>query len=428
MAVPKPKHDHEMLKFPKDFLWGAATSPLQVEGNDIFSDWWAWETKVQPPSFRSGKAADQYDLFEEDFTLAQALGHNSHRLGIEWAKIEPKEGEFDYHEIEHYKKVLSSLQEKNMKVMLTLWHFSLPKWVADMGGFENPKVIFLFERFIKRIVPEIKGLVDFWITMNEPTVYIYHHYINPKWPGSKKRWIGRQIKTYLNLASGHKKAYTAIHQLDPGKPVGVANNVQSFETTHMHSLTELFSIWFSDLISNHSFYFLTKGYHDFYGINYYIHKRFDRFLTFKDATVLSQKQIHDVSDLGWEIYPEGVFDVLTDLSDHIPIYITECGIATTNDDRKTRFLIQYLQEIYRAIKTGVDIRGFFYWSLIDNMELSEGFKPRFGLIEVDFETQKRRPRPSAYVYKDIIENNGIPHKLLKLLGHTIRVEDVIKEV
>ena len=124
---------------------------------------------------------------------------------------------------------------------------------------------------------------------------------------------------------------------------------------------------------------------------------------------------HDVSDLGWEIYPEGIFDILTDVADDIPIYITECGIASTNDDRRNRFLIMYLQEVARAIKAGVNVRGFFYWSLLDNFEWHRGFDPRFGLIEVDL------------VYTDIIQNNGIPHSLLRFIGHTVSADEVLEK-
>jgi len=246
------------------------------------------------------------------------------------------------------------------------------------------------------------------------------------WPHAKKSLLG-QIKTLLNLASAHKKAYKALHQIYPaGKPVGMANNVMSFEAFHKHSLTEQLAVTLNDIFINHLFYFLTKGTHDFLGINYYFHVRFKHQGLIPEP-VNKLQQIHEISDLGWEVYPEGLFDVLADLSDDIPIYITECGIATTNDDRRNRFLIAYLQEVSRAIKAGVNVRGFFYWSLIDNFEWHLGFDPRFGLVEVDYDTFKRTPRNSAQVYSEIIKRNGIPHDLLKLLGHGIRVKDVLKE-
>lgn len=423
---PKEHHDHEILKFPQGFLWGAATSAHQVEGNNIHNDWWEWEQKHQPPEKRSGAACDQYNRFEQDFDLAKNLNHNAHRLSIEWSRIEPKEGEFNRSEIEHYIKVLKYLKKLNLTVMLTLWHFTLPKWVADKGGWENGETPGYFERFVKRIVPEIGEYVDLWITLNEPGVYIYETYIERVWPHSKKSLIG-QIKTFLNLTSAHKKIYKYLHSLFPaGKPVGIANNILSFEVHHKHSLREQMAVFLNDLFSNHLFYMLTRGSHDFLGINYYFHVRL-RASSLTPQVMGLPQQTHDVSDLGWEIYPEGIFDVLTDLSDDLPIYITECGIASTNDDRRNRFLISYLQEVARAIKAGVNVRGFFYWSLLDNFEWHRGFEPRFGLVEVDYSTQARHLRPSALVYTDIIQHNGIPHSLLRFIGHTVQAEEVLEK-
>lgn len=420
-----PSHDHEPIKFPEGFLWGAATSAHQVEGHNVNSDWWDWE-QTKPPEFQSGQACNQYHLYQEDFDLAKNLNHNAERLSIEWARIEPKEGQFDEAQIQHYVKVLKLLKELKFTVMLTLWHFTLPKWVADQGGWENNKTPALFERFVRKVVPKIGDYVDLWITLNEPGVYIYETYIERVWPNAKKSWLG-QVKTFLHLTSAHKRVYRYLHQEFPaGKPVGMANNIMSFASFHKHSAKEQLAVLLNDIFVNHLFYLFTKGTHDFLGINYYFHVRLPA------SALLPQPQnfaprIHDVSDLGWEIYPEGIFEVLTDLSDNLPIYITECGIASTNDDRRNRFLISYLQEVGRAIKTGVNVRGFFYWSLIDNFEWHLGFGPKFGLVEVDFPTQKRRIRPSALVYTDIIQHNGIPHSLLRFIGHTVQAEDVLEK-
>lgn len=420
---PKEKHDHETLKFPDGFLWGAATSAHQVEGNNVNSDWWDWESL--PGHARSGQACNQYNLYEQDFDLIKQLNHNAHRLSVEWSRIEPKEGEFNQAEIEHYKKVLKALKDRGLTVMLTLWHFTLPKWVAEKGGWENGRTVKYFERFVKKIVPEIAEYVDLWITLNEPGVYIYETYTASIWPHSRKSLIG-QVKTFLNFTLAHRKIYKYLHSRFPaGKPVGIANNMLSFSSYHKHSIVEQLAVSLNDLFVNHLFYLFTRGTHDFLGINYYFHVRFQQHSLVPQAVNL--QQTHDVSDLGWEIYPEGIFDVLLDMADDIPIYITECGIASTNDDRRNRFLISYLQEVARAIKAGVNVRGFFYWSLLDNFEWHMGFEPRFGLVEVDYKTQARHIRPSALVYTDIIQHNGIPHSLLRFTGHTVQAEEVLEK-
>ncbi|MFH0937404.1 MAG: glycoside hydrolase family 1 protein [Candidatus Daviesbacteria bacterium] len=425
MAKIIPKHDHATLIFPEGFLWGTATSAHQVEGNNINNDWWDWEQKKQPEGKRSGQACDQYHRFEEDFKLAKSLNQNAHRLSIEWSRIEPKEGEFDPSEIEHYKKVLKSLKDKGLTVMLTLHHFTIPLWLAQKGGWENFRAPYYFQRFVKRVVPELKEYVDFWITLNEPEGLVFCDYLEAKWPPQKKsKWAA--LTSSWNLIRAHKKAYKSIHQLVPQAKVGIAQNVQSYSAYHKHSLREQIGVIISDLSSNHLFYFFTKGYHDFLGVNYYFHYRLkeDGGLIPEIANVMSYEK--DVSDMGWEIFPEGMFDILTDLSDGLPIYITECGIATTNDDRRIRFLMLYLQEVYRSIKAEVKVKGFFYWSLLDNFEWTDSFDPKFGLVEVDFETQERIVRPSAYIYADICKNNGIRHDLMKFLGHRVHVDEVIE--
>jgi beta-glucosidase len=421
-------HDHSSLIFPEGFLWGAATSAFQVEGQIVDSDWWKWEQHGLPENFRSGKAADQYNRYKEDFTLAKDLGHNSTRLGIEWSRIEPKEGKFDQAQIDHYIEELKYLKEQGFTVMLTLHHFTNPAWFAEIGGWENSKAAFYFERYVKTIVPLLKNYVDLWITINEPAVYTYLAYITLDFPPQKKSNFAA-VKVYWHMAKAHQRAYKAIHSIIPQARVGYANSIQSFTKLHLHSFRETMAEWLGDIFTNHTFYMLTGlNTHDFIALNYYtniyITTKEGKFLPIKMETVEAKKE---VSDLGWEIHPEGMFDILMDMSSlKKPIYITENGIASTNDDRRVRFLISFLKEIYHATVTGADVRGYFYWSLIDNMELHRGFEPRFGLIEIDFKTQKRTPRPSAYIYKRIIADNGIEHDLLKFLGHRVKVEEVLK--
>lgn len=423
---PAPKHDHNTLEFPKNFLWGAATSSHQVEGDNVNNDWWAFE-QTRPEKYRSGKACNQYELYNQDFKLASDLGHNSHRLSIEWSRIEPEKGKFNEEEIEHYRQVLKSLKDKGFTVMLTLNHFTLPLWLAKKGGWESLFAPKYFERFVKKVVPEFKDYVDLWVTINEPGVIVWQCYLLGLWPPQKKSKLAA-ARVMWNLARAHKKAYKAVHNILPRSKVGLAHNVSSFDAFHHHSLREGLAVWGMDLFANHLIYKLTgKKTHDFLGLNYY----FNSYVSFNGegklpslVDIATTKK--ETSDLGWEIYPEGIFDILMDFSDyHLPVYITENGLASTNDDRRVRFLLSYLKEIYHAIQSGVDVRGYFHWSLIDNFEWADGFTPRFGLVEVDFKTEERTPRPSAYVYKKIIEENGIPHDLLRLLGHGMNVKDVI---
>lgn len=428
MDTPKPKHDHEPLIFPEGFLWGAATSAHQVEGDNFYNDWWAWE-QTQPIRLRSGQAADQYHFYKTDFDLAKSLNHNAHRLSIEWSRIEPEEGKFNQEAIEHYKSVLKDLKNKGFTVMLTLWHFTNPLWFSKKGGWLNNSSSWYFERFVKKIVPELKEDVDLWITLNEPGGYAFDAYGRAKYP-PQIRGKFHQLRANWNLGQAHQKAYYAIHQISPSAKVGFSHNLTSYTVTHSHNLKEVLAMWFADKISNHSFYMMTGKTHDFIGISYYYHLRINNSdKSFLPRIIDFDESKRDVSDMGWEIFPEGIYDILMDFSDyHLPIYITENGIASTNDDRRVRFLLSYLKEIYHAIDAGVDVRGYFHWSLIDNYEWIEGLAARFGLIEVDYKTQQRIPRPSSKVYAEVIKNNGIPHKLLKLLGHGLDVEKELQNL
>ncbi len=425
--LPEEKHDHAPLQFPEGFLWGAATSSHQVEGNNDNSDWWFWELRNQPPQKRSGKAADQYHRYASDFELAKSLNHNAHRLSIEWSRIEPHEGDFDQTQIDHYKAVVADLKQKGFVVMLTLHHFTNPEWIAKIGGWENRETIDYFDRFVKKIVPELKQYVDLWVTINEPGVYAYMGYETAIWPPQKKNKVAL-FSVFWNLAQAHKRVYESIHTLVPNAQVGIAHNAASFSHLHHHSLKEAIAVWGYDVFSNHLFFYLSgMDTHDFIGLNYY----FNKYVSFNGESkipgTLDISRTHkEVSDMGWEIHAEGIFNVISDFSDyHKPIYITENGLASTNDDRRARFLISYLKEIYHAIQLGIEVKGYFHWSLIDNFEWADGFSPRFGLIEVDFLTQKRTPRPSSYLYSEIAGQNKIPHHFLQFIGHSIDVVDVL---
>lgn len=427
-------HDHSTLKFPEGFLWGAGNSAFQAEGNNTNSDWWEWEQKNQPVEKRSGQAANHYNLYSQDFQLLKDLGHNTHRLSVEWSRIEPEEGMFDEAEIEHYKRVLQSLKGQGLTVMLTIHHFTNPKWFADKGGwlnFSSPKY---FEKFVKKVIPEFLPYVDLWITINEPGGYALDAYGRGKFPPNKKLGNKGILQALFNLSRAHKRAYRALKKMDPKAKVGMSHNITSFNSFHKHRLLEQITVWSMDQVVNHLIYRFTGiKTHDFLGINYYFNQNISFRKGFSVPQRIDVSTIKtDISDMGWEVRPEGLFDVLMDLSDYnLPIYITENGIASTNDDRRVRFLLSFLKEVYHAVSAGADVRGYYYWSLTDNYEWTEGFESRFGLVEVDFKTQKRTPKPSSFVYKMIIENNGIPHKLLKLLGHgftTEEVREVLEEV
>jgi beta-glucosidase len=387
------------IKFPDGFFWGSATSAYQVEGGIDNNDWAeaARQGKVPP----AGRACDHYNLYEKDFDIAKALGQNAYHFSIEWARIEPEEGKFDETEIEHYRKVLKALQERGIEPFVTLWHFTLPVWFAHMGGFENKKAPFYFSRYCEYVVKNLgqgSGTPKFWITINEPMVFADLGYLKGNWLPFKK-WhyplsLFRYFKVIKNMATSHNISYQKIKSIRPDGLVGIATHNVNFESNHnpFNYLLAKFLIW----LQNHRFLRKIEDRQDFIGLNYYFYKKF------------GDNNVHDKSDMGWSIYPKGIYNVLMELKRyHKPVYVTENGIADAKDVKRAKFIKEHLYWVKRAIDDRIDIRGYFYWSLLDNYEWADGFEPKFGLVEVDYETMERRIRPSAYEYKKICENNSL---------------------
>ena len=378
--------------FPPDFLWGAATSAYQVEGGNK-SDWSEWSKGD------AGKACDHYHRFKEDFDLARSLSHNAHRFSIEWSRIEPEEGRFNEEELKHYEEVIQALKERGVEPFVTLWHFTLPVWFAKKGGWVNKNSVRYFERYVAKVAETYKHLgIKFWVTINEPEIYAFNSYFRAKWPPSRRN-IFSCLRVTRKLIKAHKVAYGVIKKSVPYAEVGIAKNSSYFESYGSNPWNKFLKS-LSDNIWNHYFLRHTRGFYDFIGLNYYFHNR----INWK----FNQNENKSVSDVGWEIYPEGLYRVLMDIKSYKkPVYITENGLADTKDGKRAVFIKDHLSWAFKAMKDGVNLKGYFYWSLMDNFEWDKGFAPRFGLVEVDYKTFKRNIRSSAMEYKKIIENRSV---------------------
>jgi beta-glucosidase len=393
----------KVLNFPKSFLWGSAVSSYQVEGGIKNCDW--------SEKFPAGKACDYYNRYEEYFDLAKDLNQNIHRFSIEWSRIEPEEGKFDRREIEHYRKTLLALRKRKIKSMVTIWHFSLPMWFAEKGGWQNSKSAEYFENYSRFVVEELDDLTDFWITINEPMIYVYLSYVIGRFP-PQKRNIFLVPAIFYNLVRAHKKAYKAIHNFNKKAKVGVAQNYSYVEPGNKKSYLNKVASGAWNFFRNKLFLELIKNHQDFLGVNYYFHERVNFSLSNLPLIGIENKikgRNGEVSDLEWEIFPEGIFYVLKFLKEYnLPIYITENGLADAKDSRRAKFIRDHLKWIHKAInEEGLDVRGYLYWSLLDNFEWADGFEPRFGLVEMDYENMKTKIRPSAYEYAKICKNNAI---------------------
>lgn len=393
------------LQFPSGFLLGAAAAAHQVEGNNTNSDWWYWEQQGRLP--KSGLACDHYNRYEEDFQIAQKIGLNAMRISIEWARIEPEEGKWNAAAIEHYKKVLHSMKEYGLTRMVTLWHWTLPKWLADKGGFETPEGVEAFGRYAWFVAQNLGKEVDIWITINEPEVYVSGAYRQGKWPPFKKSlFLTWQVINNLILA--HQASFKAIKEALGDVPVGIAKNNAYFGPDRSNNFLDRLVCFIADRISNHYFLQKIEKQLDFIGLNYYFYNRlrfdFPRVretnLNFARGQLTLEDQISR-SDMGWFLYPKGIYYLLLDLKKyHKPIYITENGLADYADTRRAKYLQETLNWVKKSQDEGADVRGYLYWSLTDNYEWDWGFGPRFGLVEIDYATQQRKIRESAKVFND----------------------------
>lgn len=415
-----------MSYFPKGFYFGTATAAYQVEGG-ITNDWSEWEktsakVKVQSAKLKKwpdhilalhpspleeenyicGRAVDHYHRFEEDFDIAKRLGHNAHRFSIEWARIEPEEGKFNENEIEHYRNVISALRERGIEPFVTLWHWTNPVWIRDIGGWENPKTTQYFSNYVEKVVRELRTEVKFWMPMNEPNTYIGLSYVTGIHP-PQVRNLFRANRVFRNLMRAYRQAYRVIHEIQPNVLVGVSHYAV-YMIPYKYLPWNALLIPVLDYIRNWRFLHSIRGAFDFIGLQYY-HTDFINLKIGKGrwGLVDTKNPNEWVNDIGWQVYPEGIYYLLKRSARYKrPIYITENGVADARDVHRERFIREHLKWVLRAIEDGVDVRGYLYWSLLDNFEWHYGFWPKFGLVEVNRQTMERRIRPSAFAYKRMI--------------------------
>ena len=420
--------NHKQINFPKDFFWGAATASHQVEGNN-HNDWSEWEKserrikflqskrlieKYGLENFISARAADHYNNFQEDFKIAKELGHNATRFSIEWSRIEPEEGHFNEREIEHYKKVIATLKELKIEPFVSIWHWPIPIWLRNKGGWQYKKISDYFARYAEKISTAFGKDVKFWITLNEPEIYASNSYFNGVWPPQKRNLIA-YLNVLHNLIKSHRKAYEVIKKINPNAKIGIAKNniyFEAYQNKIINRLLKKFIDWWWN------FYFLNriKNYQDFIGLNHYFHNRINY--------GFNKNENKKTSDMGWELYPEAIYYVLKDLKCYNkPIYITENGLADANDKKRGWFIFESLKNVSKAIDEGVDVRGYLHWSLMDNFEWDKGFWPRFGLLEIDYKSLERKIRPSAKFYRDICVANGITENILNKHKELISLQE-----
>lgn len=414
-------------KKPAHFLWGAATAAHQVEGNQ-HNDWSIWEIEnasrmreiackkyadlknweeIKPAveseaNYISGAGADHFNRYPEDIAIMKRLKIDSFRFSIEWSRIEPRPGEFDEAALVHYRDVITQLLDAGITPFITLHHFTNPPWLEDHGGWHGSNFPHLFARFASYVAENLAIDVQYFVTFNEPESYMISRYLDspiwPAWP-NQERSLRRYHLARRNFIRAHKLAYTAIKRHLPNAQVGFSHGVVWFEGSGLSGLCARLL----DHYSGTGLYRKLHGAQDFLGLQYYM-RNIIRISWSNPFSWPKMPTSDEPSDFGWEVYPEGLSHILRKLKAYqLPIYITENGIADSHDTMRGDFIARHIEVVDEARKNGIDVRGYFYWSLLDNYEWSTGHWPQFGLVAYDPVSKARKIRQSAWTYKSIIQ-------------------------
>ncbi len=433
---------YKPLQFPSNFKWGVATAAHQNEGNNKNNDFWQWEQlpgKVHDGT-TSALATDWWDAdhhrAEADFDRAAEMGLTTIRLSLEWSRIEPEENRWDDAAIDRYRTMLAHVRQRGLTPMVTLHHFTNPRWLAEQGGWLHPDAVACFQRYTKYAVKQLGDLCEFWCTINEPMVYAYLAYLTGLWsPGEHS--FPHTFQVAATMVNAHWAATQTIHKMQSQARVGLAKHIPVFDPLHPNRLDKLvantqdtlFNERLCTAVYNHQLKFpltilrknshFSKGNDDFIGINYYGRHSvtFDLrqpFALFGRTVARPNAEMWQAPWADREVYPSGLSRVIKRMASYgKPIYITENGIDDREDHRRARFLLTHLAAVHRAIQHGVDVRGYYHWTLVDNYEWVEGWSTRFGLIGLDPKTQARTPRRSAALYSAIAKANAITPEMVE---------------
>lgn len=353
-----------------------------------------------PENYISGRACDHYNLYEQDFDIIQDIWLNGYRFGIERSRIEPSKGKFDDQEIEHYIQYVDELHARWIEPFVTLRHWTLPTRVSDEWWRENSQTIGYFTNYVQHIVNKFHDRVKFWVVLNEPLVFTAMSYLQWYFPPCRKNPISA-IRVYFHLIKAHKLSYDIIKNINHDCQVGIAKNQIQIEA-HQNKRYNLFFANIANRIRNVDFSQRTAKYNDFLGVNYYFRNIVNIFWA-KNWVWTSQTKF---SDLGREMRPSHIYHVLKDLKKYNkPIYILENWLADGEDTYRSRFIEQTLKALHQAINEWIDVKWYFHRSLLDNFERDKWFWPRFGLVEIDYQTMQRKVRQSAIWYWQIAKNN-----------------------
>jgi beta-glucosidase len=423
------------FKYPRDFRWGTTTAAHQVEGANQNNDWWTWEQKegnIKDGS-SSKVACNWWKNAENDLDRMVELGLNAHKLSLEWSRIEPEQGHWDEAAIDRYRELLVGLRDRGIEPLVTLHHTSNPQWFSEQGGWENKDLaIRQFSQYVEKVVGALGDLTDFWCTINEPNNYVLMGWLWGRWPPGKQDF-GQALDVTRTLLQSHAAAYRIIHELNPKARVGLSAHFVVFDPLNPRSFLDRRAAVWQDTMFNHAILMAlsrgrlpmrtrrlfirgVKGTFDWIGANYFYRRRvaFDsrQKSAYFGRLVVPEGADAPVPGMG-ETYAQGLLRLARRLAPlGKPIYITANGVHDLTDDRRPRFLLTHLHQLWRAIQFNLPVRGYFHHTLVDSFEWDDGYSLRFGLIKLNRKNGRRAMRRSGKLYADVCKANALDDEIV----------------
>ncbi len=387
------------ISFPDGFLWGTATAAHQIEGGNVNNDWWVMEHDPASGCVDvSGDACDSFNRYPDDIAFVAGLGLGAYRFSIEWSRIEPEEGEFSTVALDHYRRMAATCHEHGILPVVTFHHFTHPRWLADAGTWEAPHAPDRFARLCEKVTAHMGDLIGVACTLNEPNVVATMGWRHGLFP-PRVRDRTRRDAVNAAMVSAHRKAVEAIRSGPGDFPVGMTVSMTDFQ------LEPGGEAWIERLRKPNEDVFLeATGGDDFVGVQTYTRMRVG-----PDGSMGSADGV-PTTQMGYEVWPEALGATIrraTDVTGGLPVYVTENGIGTDDDPLRIEYVTRALAGVRQCLDDGIDVRGYFYWSLLDNFEWVLGYGPTFGLVAVDRATFERTAKASAAFFGTVARANGL---------------------
>jgi beta-glucosidase len=387
------------ISFPDGFLWGTATAAHQIEGGNVNNDWWVMEHDPTSGCVDvSGDACDSFNRYPDDIAFVAGLGLGAYRFSIEWSRIEPEEGEFSTVALDHYRRMAATCHEHGILPVVTFHHFTHPRWLADAGTWEAPHAPDRFARLCEKVTAHMGDLIGVACTLNEPNVVATMGWRHGLFPPRVRDRTRRDVVNAA-MVSAHRKAVEAIRSGPGDFPVGMTVSMTDFQ------LEPGGEAWIERLRKPNEDVFLeATGGDDFVGVQTYTRMRVGPEGSMGPADGVPTTQ------MGYEVWPEALGATIrraTDVTGGLPVYVTENGIGTDDDPLRIEYVTRALAGVRQCLDDGIDVRGYFYWSLLDNFEWVLGYGPTFGLVAVDRATFERTAKASAAFFGTVARANGL---------------------